>query len=123
MITIELTRPADGSLGFSLIQAEKGRTCALLVKCLTPDGAAKQDCRLRVGDRLLQVCNYAFIFSAMATRKTCDNLVNFCSIFSTDILFVDEDSRSHGLIGRCLMHFGAFHFQETPIIVTALQSS
>ena len=55
VINLELTRPAEGSLGFSLIQAEKGQTCALLVKCLSPGGTAMQDGRLRVGDRLLQV--------------------------------------------------------------------
>ena len=58
VINLELMRPADGSLGFSLIQAEKGRTCALLVKCLSPGGIAIQDGRLRVGDRLLQVRLY-----------------------------------------------------------------
>ena len=52
---IELTKPTTGSLGFSLIQGEKGSMSALYLKTIAPGGSADVDERLQVGDRLLQV--------------------------------------------------------------------
>ena len=52
---MDLVKPASGSLGFSLIQGEKGLSSALFVRTIAPGGAADQDGRLQVGDRLLQV--------------------------------------------------------------------
>ena len=45
----------QGSLGFTLIQGEKGPSSALYIRSIANDGPADRDDKLRVGDRLLQV--------------------------------------------------------------------
>ncbi|XP_022099878.1 tyrosine-protein phosphatase non-receptor type 13-like isoform X2 [Acanthaster planci] len=55
VIWIELEKPANGSLGFSLTGAMKGGKTSIFIKTVTPGGVAEKDGRLRVGDRLLQV--------------------------------------------------------------------
>lgn len=61
VIRVELDKPESGSLGFSLIQGEKGLSSALFVRSINPGGAADKEGRLRVGDRLLQVNSVSVI--------------------------------------------------------------
>ena len=51
----------QGSLGFSLIQGEKGPTSALFVRSIIKGGPADVEGRLQVGDRLLQVNSLSVI--------------------------------------------------------------
>ena len=55
IIRILLEKPETGSLGFSLIQGERGTRSALYVRSVNPDGIADLDGNMRVNDRLLQV--------------------------------------------------------------------
>ncbi|XP_070545261.1 tyrosine-protein phosphatase non-receptor type 13-like isoform X2 [Ptychodera flava] len=55
VMKIELTKPASGGLGFSLIGGEKGGMTGVFIKTITPGSVADKDGRLKVGDRLLQV--------------------------------------------------------------------
>ena len=58
---LELRKPADGGLGFTLVQGEKGPASALFVRSIAPGGVAHADGRLKVGDKLLQVCLLTFV--------------------------------------------------------------
>ncbi|XP_062868061.1 tyrosine-protein phosphatase non-receptor type 13 [Trichomycterus rosablanca] len=53
MLQLQLEKPPEGSLGFSVIGGERG----IFVKSVTPGGAAHADGTLHVGDRLLRVNN------------------------------------------------------------------
>ena len=55
VILVELEKLDGGSLGFSLIQGEKGQSSALYICSITPGGIAAASNKLRIGDRLLQV--------------------------------------------------------------------
>ena len=55
MIRVDLAKPREGGLGFSLVGAERGNASGVFIKGITPGGVAAHDGRLRVGDRLLQV--------------------------------------------------------------------
>ena len=52
---IDLVKPLNGSLGFSLTGGMKGGKTTILVKTITPDGVADKDGRLKIGDKILQV--------------------------------------------------------------------
>ena len=68
VIVLELRKPADGGLGFTLVQGEKGPASALFVRNIAPGGVAHTDGRLKVGDKLLQVCFSTFV----TTQYTCN---------------------------------------------------
>ncbi|KAM8806034.1 FERM and PDZ domain-containing protein 2 [Eudromia elegans] len=53
IITIELEKAENGSLGFALVGGRNGR--AILIKAISPDSIAALDGRLQVGDILLKV--------------------------------------------------------------------
>ena len=57
IIRIDLRKPEQGGLGFTLVKAEKAGSSALFVRQITTDGVAHSDGRLKVGDKLLQVRN------------------------------------------------------------------
>ncbi|KAL5018012.1 hypothetical protein ScPMuIL_003734 [Solemya velum] len=52
---IELDKPVEDGLGFSLVTAESDRQTGIFIKSLNPNGVAAEDGRLRPGDRLLQI--------------------------------------------------------------------
>ena len=51
IIRLQLDKPPEGGLGFSVIGGERG----IFVKSVTPGGEADASAQLRVGDRLLRV--------------------------------------------------------------------
>ena len=55
VIRVDLRKPLEGGLGFTLVKAEKAGSSALFVRQISVDGVAHADGRLKVGDKLLQV--------------------------------------------------------------------
>nr|XP_006812581.1 PREDICTED: tyrosine-protein phosphatase non-receptor type 13-like [Saccoglossus kowalevskii] len=76
---LELEKPANGGLGFSLIGGEKGGKTGVFIKTLNPDGVAGIDGRLMVGDRLLQVNGESLVGmthnKAVAILRKCKGIV------------------------------------------------